>query len=90
MRIALRQARLAKRLTQAQLASAVGVTRPFITSIEHGRYTPGLLVAARIAQALGGTIDDLFFPDERTVSDAHGDRGGPGPESGPQYDVRLM
>jgi DNA-binding XRE family transcriptional regulator len=40
-------------ITQADLAAAVGVSRPYIASIEGGRANPSLDVAERIGIALG-------------------------------------
>lgn len=48
-------------LTQAQLAAAVGVTRRTIISLEKGKYTPSLLLALQLAQALKVDINDLFW-----------------------------
>ena len=47
-------------MTQQQLATAVGVTRQTIISIEAGRYAPSLLLAFRIAAALDVTITEAF------------------------------
>ena len=44
-------------MTQAQLAEATGLLQPNIARIENGRYGVTLDVLARIAQALGKTID---------------------------------
>ncbi len=58
-----RDVRRARRLTQAQLAAAVGVSRQTIVSIEGGDYAPSVLLALRIAAALGDSVDHLFFID---------------------------
>ncbi len=47
-------------MTQAELADAVGVTRQTIIAIEHGRYSPSLEVAFRIAGALGVGLGEVF------------------------------
>lgn len=59
----LRGERRIRRLTQAELASAVGVSRQTIVAIEGGDYAPSVLLALRIAAALDTTVDHLFFID---------------------------
>ena len=59
----LRVERRTLRLTQADLASAVGVSRQTIVAIEGGDYAPSVLLALRIAAALDTTVDHLFFID---------------------------
>lgn len=54
-------ARVAKDLTQTQLAEAVGVTRQTIGLIEAGRYNPTLKLCLLIARALDKTLDQLFW-----------------------------
>ena len=54
-------------LTQDDLARMVGVRRETILYVEKGKYSPSLMLAHLIAQALKTTIDDLFiFEDEKT------------------------
>jgi transcriptional regulator with XRE-family HTH domain len=48
-----RDTRVMLDITQAELAAAVGVSRPYIAAIEHGRANPSLDVADRIGIALG-------------------------------------
>jgi putative transcriptional regulator len=48
-------------LTQDDLARIVGVRRETILFLEKGRYNPSLLLAHKVAKALGTTIDDLFL-----------------------------
>ena len=45
-------ARSAARLRQADLASAVGVSRQTIVALERGDYAPSVYLAIRIARAL--------------------------------------
>jgi len=47
-------------MTQAELASRIGVTRQTVIAIEKGRYSPSLEMAFRIAQALNVPFDDAF------------------------------
>jgi putative transcriptional regulator len=48
-------------MTQAELAAAVGVSRQTIISIEGGDYTPSVLLALRLADALGCAVEVLFY-----------------------------
>lgn len=59
-RNAVRQARLAAELTQAELAGAAGVTRQTIVAVEAGDYAPSVYLAIAIAERLGSTVEQLF------------------------------
>lgn len=56
----IRELRTARGITQAELASTVGVTRQTIIAIEQGRYSPSLEIAFLIARALGTHLDEVF------------------------------
>ncbi len=58
----LKAARAAMGLTQQGLADTVGVTRQTIVAIEKGDYNPTVKLCIQICQALGKTLDDLFWP----------------------------
>lgn len=49
----IREARLAKGLTQAELAKMVGISQPSLSDIERGVYTPRTYVLFGIFKALG-------------------------------------
>lgn len=53
-----------RRISQAELAEAVAVTRQTIISLESGRYNASLLLAHRIAKYFGTTIEDIFLFEE--------------------------
>lgn len=53
-------ARKEKNYTQQQLADMVDVSRRTIVSLEKGNYTPSLLLAFQLAEALEMPIDQLF------------------------------
>jgi putative transcriptional regulator len=59
----LKVARVARNLTQAELADRVDVTRQTIGLIEAGRYNPTLNLCLKLARATGKTLDELFWPD---------------------------
>ncbi|MBR5950654.1 MAG: helix-turn-helix transcriptional regulator [Actinomycetaceae bacterium] len=48
------------RISQAELADAIGVTRQTITSIEVEKYTASLPLAYKIAQYFNLTIEEVF------------------------------
>ncbi len=59
--------RKARRISQAELAEAVAVTRQTIISLESGRYNASLLLAHKIARYFETTIEDIFlFEEEET------------------------
>ncbi len=60
MRTRIQELRKAKRISQEELAFAVGVTRQTITSIECEKYTASLVLAYKIAKYFGLTIEEVF------------------------------
>ncbi|TCP55387.1 putative transcriptional regulator [Tumebacillus sp. BK434] len=56
-------ARKGKRMTQEQLAEAVGITRAYLANIERGKHAPSLRVAFELARVLDGKLEDLFLED---------------------------
>ena len=56
--------RKARRISQAELADAVVVTRQTIISLENGRYNASLLLAHKIARYFGLAIEDIFLFEE--------------------------
>lgn len=49
------------RMSQAELAQLVGVTRQTIVALETGRYTPSLELAMRLSTVFGVGVNDIFF-----------------------------
>lgn len=56
----LKQHRLARNMTQEDLARAAGVSRQSIISIERGRYVPSLPLALKLAEIFTCPVEDLF------------------------------
>ncbi len=56
----LAQFRQGRKLTQEELAKAVGVTRQTIIAIEKGNYTPSVLLALKIARFLNQSVESIF------------------------------
>lgn len=52
--------RKSKKLSQEELAQAVGVTRQTVTSIECGKYIASLPLAYKIAHYFGKNIEEVF------------------------------
>ncbi len=64
------QLRKQRRISQEELANAVGVTRQTITSLEVEKYTASLILAYKIAKYFGLTIEEVF--DFSEVEDING------------------
>ena len=54
--------RLARGLSQQELANRCGVSRQTINAIENDKYDPTLALAFRLAKVLETTVDALFQP----------------------------
>ena len=61
MKNRLKVARAEKDLTQEDLAKLVGVSRQSINPIESGRYVPSTVLALKMAQAFGKSVEEIFF-----------------------------
>jgi putative transcriptional regulator len=48
-------------LTQAELAAKVGVTRKTVNTVENGIFTPSATLAIKLSQALGVSVEQLFW-----------------------------
>jgi putative transcriptional regulator len=60
------ESRLRLEWSQQRLADELGVSRQTIISIERGKFDPSLPLAFRLAAIFGSTIEELFFPDDKT------------------------
>ena len=63
MRNTIREVRLERGLSQAQLGAAMGVSRQTIISIESGRYLPSLPLAVSLARYFDTSVEELFHDD---------------------------
>ncbi len=59
----LKKARAEKKLSQAQLAEMVGVSRNTISSIETGQFNPTAKLALILCIALDKKFEELFYFD---------------------------
>ena len=64
METRIQELRKTQKLSQAELADALGVTRQTIISLEKGRYTASLKLAFKIARFFGKSIEDIFIYEE--------------------------
>ena len=56
----LREERVRRDFTQAQLAELIGVSRKTINTVENGVFIPSTVLALRLARALDTTVEALF------------------------------
>jgi len=65
MKSRIQELRKKNKISQEELANAVGVTRQTITSLENEKYVASLVLAYKIAKYFHLTIEDVFdFSDE--------------------------
>lgn len=57
----MKSARVAKDLSQQQLADLIGVSRQTISAIEKGDYNPTINLCIAICKSLDKTLDELFW-----------------------------
>ena len=60
MKNRIKELRTKKEMTQEELAQAAEVRRETIVFLEQGKYNPSLMLAHRVAEVLGTTIEKLF------------------------------
>ncbi|WP_294051405.1 helix-turn-helix transcriptional regulator [Streptococcus sp.] len=61
METKIQELRKANKISQAELADEMGVTRQTIISLEKGRYNASLELAFKIARYFGKTIEEVFL-----------------------------
>ncbi|MBR5515187.1 MAG: helix-turn-helix transcriptional regulator [Clostridia bacterium] len=60
----IKELRKDNKITQDDLAMAVGVTRQTIISLENGKYNASLSLAYKIARYFGRSIEEIFIFEE--------------------------
>ena len=60
MKSRITELRKKNKISQEELALAVGVTRQTITSLEVEKYTASLVLAYKISKFFGSTIEEIF------------------------------
>ena len=64
METKIQELRKANKISQADLADEMEVTRQTIISLEKGRYNASLELAFKIARYFGKTIEEVFIFEE--------------------------
>lgn len=68
MKTIIKELRKERKMSQEELANAVGTTRQTITSIEVEKYMASLVLAYKIAHFFGLQIEDVFdFSDVEEI-----------------------
>jgi putative transcriptional regulator len=75
MKNELRVLRARHRLSQADLAEKLGVSRQTINAIETEKYDPSLPLAFKIASLFESRIEDVFIPEEQPAATSYMDPG---------------
>src|SRR5260370_17464064 len=79
-----RRARVARGLTQDELARRAGLSRQALGAIESGAYQPGVVAALALARELGDSVEALFgSAGEPSLVEADWAEAPPDPPSGP-------
>lgn len=63
MRNDVKQLRTARRLSQAELGEALGVSRQTVNSIETGKWLPSLPLAMALARYFGRRVEEVFHDE---------------------------
>ena len=63
MKNSIRVERAVKRISQQQLAEAVGVSRQTIYAIENGKFIPSTELALKLSAFFGKTVNEIFSLD---------------------------
>ncbi len=64
MKNRIRVARAEVRMTQQQLADAIGVSRQAINAIESGKFVPSTVLALKMAQIFEKSVEEIFMLDD--------------------------
>ena len=64
MKNRIRVARAEVRMTQQQLAEAIGVSRQTINAIESGKFVPSTVLALKMAQIFENPVEEIFMLDD--------------------------
>ena len=64
MKNKIKELREEAKLTQQELGEKVTVSRQTIISLENGKYNPSIILAFKIANIFGRSIEEIFIYEE--------------------------
>lgn len=64
MKNRIRIARAEVRMTQQQLADAVGVSRQTVNAVESGKFVPSTVLALKMARLFSKSVEEIFVLDD--------------------------
>jgi Predicted transcriptional regulators len=64
MKNRLKIARAELDITQEELAKRIGVSRQTINAVESGKYVPSTVLALKMAQAFGKSVEEIFMLED--------------------------
>lgn len=64
MKNRIRVARAEVRMTQQQLADAIGVSRQTVNAIESSKFVPSTVLALKMAHIFGKSVEEIFILDD--------------------------
>lgn len=67
MKTEIQKLRKLRKVTQEELAEAVGVTRQTIISLENGKYNASLQLAFKISRFFQKPIEEIFLYEEEEI-----------------------
>lgn len=60
MKNSIRVARATHKMTQQQLADAIGVSRQTVNAIESGKFVPSTVLALKVARLFEKPVEEIF------------------------------
>ena len=64
MKNRLKIARAELDITQEELAKRIGVSRQTINAVESGKYVPSTVLALKMAQVFGKSLEEIFMLED--------------------------
>ena len=64
MKNRLKVARAELDITQDELAKRIGVSRQTINAVESGKYVPSTMLALKMAQVFGKSVEEIFMLED--------------------------